>query len=381
MPDTATPMSIQFNLNSLRGDYEIDLTQWPAVIENKGSKFMGLFFMAFAGVWGGVPGYLLFRAAMEQKSEPGLYFMIVFPVIGAGLFYYGFSQFFLRERWEVFPDSVQYTRQGLSGHGEWFEPITNYRGILQTTERRSTGGKNSTTYTVYCVYLHHPERRKSIRLYESRNGAQLRAKWEYYSRAFGLPAIERSGKDYIHRDADDLDKTVKQRVAEGDISIHFNPAGPAPKGLTAVYADSTFTITQQAKQKGLFVALPVVLGLTGLFIYIGFFGNASPVFGYFGVFFLAVFMFCIVYDLITTPRYIVRPDRIKIHRLTPLGETKGVTIQADAIESIEVKRNPSTNQPAVVIDTDRQTEAIGNGLNEEARRWLRDCMVYTVSKN
>ena len=146
------------------------------------------------------------------------------------------------------------------------------------------------------------------------------------------------------------------------------------------YQDSTFTITQQAKQKGIFLAIPIVLGLAGLFIYVGFFKDAPVIFGFCGAFFLVVFMFAMAYDLFTTPRYIVRPDRIKIHRLTPWGETKGITFQSGKIESIDIKRHVQISLPAVVVSTDNKCEAIGVGLSREAKEWLKDCLVYSIAK-
>jgi hypothetical protein len=71
---------------------------------------------------------------------------------------------------------------------------------------------------------------------------------------------------------------------------------------------------------------------------------------------------------------------VKIHRLTPWGETQGITFRSAAIESIDIKQNSQTNLPSIVISTDEKSEAIGNGLSKEAKEWLKDCLVYSISK-
>lgn len=373
-------MAFQFNTNSFRRNTEIVIDHFPYKIEKKGSIALGLFLIVFASFWGGMPGYFFIKMIRDGEFEASKAFILIFPIIGTLLFLFGLSQFFLHEIWEITDIHIIYNKKGLFGIKKWMEPISKYRGVLSATEQRSSGGKNSSTYTVWVIYLYHDEYKKRIKLFESSSSSGVREKWENYARTFNRPAIERSGKEFITRDVDDLDKSVKELIREGEIKIDFDFAKPTPKGFEVKRAMNEVQVVRKSKPLGIFVGPPFVLAFCGVFIYLGFFGDAPILFGLVGTFFLIIFFVFFIYKIISTPCYAIKREEVHTYRLTPWGSTKGQRIKADMIESIDIKSS-GNNYNALMISTDQREYSIGSGLRKDEREWLRDCMLYMISQS
>jgi len=372
-------MAANFSFHNRMAEYDLAIERFPHAIHSRGSNFTGIFLIVFSSVWGGLPTFILISIFNKGEFKPFHFFFFIFTITGVLLFVYGVSQFFLKQSWQMTPTHIIHDKTGLFGTKHWMEPISKYRGILSSIERRSSGGKNNSTYPVYVLYLFHEDSNKSIKLFESRNNKYVRSKWEKYAQKFNLPAVEKIGKGYVERKVENLDKSAKDLIKSGGLKLDFNPKSNPPKGLTFVKAGAGLLLVQNRSKFMLFFQAIIMLIIPAVFIYIGFFAvKTSIVFGLVGILFAIIIVVGFIYESITKPCFDVNQSFIHVYRLTPWGQTKGVMFNANDIEAIEVKRTEN-NFDEVVISTDAKESSVTSGLSKEARHWLRDFMIYTIS--
>ena len=357
----------------------IDLTHLPITQVDKGSKVAGVFLMGFAAFWGGIPTAVLIHAVSAGKMQAGLWGLLVFSVIGTGLFIGGLYLVTSRTTTILSHEQVSVTRKSLFGTLQWTAPLASFLGIRYRSEYHS-GGKNRPSYTLYIVELHHKEPRKAVCLYESRSESGVRAIWEDACRKLSLPAVEGAGANLVIRSVEDLDKSVKELAQAGKLQVEFDPSLPPPAGLS-LKADGRFLEVSVTKRAGgmLFGALFAVL-FSGLFIYIGFFvRNAPIVFGIFGSGFLLIFLIVLAWTIITTEQIRVAKDEIQLRRQTPWGPTNGRRIDAATVEVVRIGKKDGQGSEGVLIETDAGTTLIGAGLPAGCLVWLKNCILKIIA--
>lgn len=359
-------------------DIHIDVRNLPVEIDLKGSKGLGAFLVVFSLVWGGMPTFFLIQSLLNGSFDPGMLFILLFSIIGFGLFLFGLNQFFTRGRQCIHSDCIEMDKSSLFGKQKWRESINNYEGVLYRSEYHS-GGKNRASYTLYIVELHHPDKKKIVRLYQSKSSANFRAIWEDYCRTLNMPALEEGDGEMIRRDVEDLDKSVRELVAEKKIQVNFDPSENPPNDVNLTVEDQLLKITI-LKRKFSFFGFLFTLLFSGVFIYIGFFVDQCPVFfGIVGVFLALVFFGIALWSIFCKPQARLSKDGMHLLYLTPWGDTPGTHIQAQRIEQISIKKVLNRRLKAVVISTDDQEKAFGEGMNNESLEWVRNCMLAVVS--
>jgi hypothetical protein len=348
------------------------------VQEIKGHRSLGIFLLIFSLFWGGLPTFFFVQSIADGTFEAGMLMILVFTVAGLGLFLFGLNQFFIKGKLRITKDEIEFEKRGLFGRKQWREPMASYEGILSRSEYHS-GSKNSPSYTLYIVELYHPEKKKRIKLYQSRSEMGFRAKWEEHCRAMNLPAVEDGEGGLIRRNVEDLDKSVRELRKENKIEVKFDPNEDPPEGLDLSVNEDQLLVTQNQSMMTP-VGFLIMLLFPGIFIYVGFFLEDCPVFfGIVGVFLELVFLAVGAWLLITRPQVRLTRDDVHLLRLTPWGETHGVHIRADDIEQVVVKKDEKTHRKAVVITTDDQQKAFGEGLSAEGLEWLKNCILTVVS--
>ena len=359
---------------------QLDLSSLPAVHNRSGSRFGGIFLVLFALFWGGIPGLIFISLVTSGEYESSMFFLLLFPVIGIGIFLGGLYTMTFRETIRIDANSVSREAKSIFGYKYWTEPLERYSGVLSRTEQRS-GGKNSSPYTVYIVELYHEDKKKRILLYESRSGNSFRTIWEDYCRQLNKPAMERAGNKMHTRDVADLDKSVRELVQEGKITVDFDPKAPPPKGFDARVAGGQLRVALPKKNTS-FLGLIIAILFTGVFIFIGFWVDDAPViFGIIGIILLLFFIGAGIWQAITRNVLLIGRNEIKILQETPWGETGGSILKADEIE--EVRIGPiarGTKQMAVLLVTDHNTRRIGDGLPRESQEWLKNCILAVITR-
>ncbi len=375
---------MQFNLNTgTRGvfDKRMDLGSLPAEHTDRGSRFVGIFVLIFALIWGGGPTVGLLFMVAEGEFDPMMLFMLIFTVIGAGLFVLGLYLMTHVKTIRIDGKTVQMDSRWLFGHKVWEEPLANYPGVLQRSEYHS-GSKNSSGYTLYLVELYHEDKKRRLRLYESRSEAGVRGIGEEYCRQLSKPALEQDGGQMRSRSVEDLDKSVRELAREGKVKIEFDPSVPPPQGLRlSVHGDALRIVVLKGKFSPLGALL--FLSIPMIFIYMGFFIDDAPVFfGVVGLVILLFFLGTLVWSLMARMVLEVRGSGVRLFWMTPWGDTPGVNMASETIESVRIGKPPvgNTTKDAVLIAADERTLPVGQGLPVPALEWLRNCILAVVTR-
>lgn len=366
--------------NTQQSSRRLDLSRLPATHYDRGSRGIGLFLVFFSLVWGGIPGAILVSQLMNGEFDPEMSFLLLFPVIGTGLLLYGLRTLSYRETIKIDPRSVSFESRSLFGHTSWMEPLQRYPGIIKRTERRS-GGKNRSSYTLHIIELHHPDKKKRVRLYESRSSAGFRQIWEDYCRQLNMPALEGPTDNLVSRAVEDLDKSVRDLALEGKLNVDFDPHKPPPAGFE-LRVDGDFLRVTLPKARSSAIGILSVIAFAGVFIFIGFGIDDAPVaFGIIGVLFLLLILAGVVWSTITRQVLLLGRDRISIFHKTPWGDTTGRFLDPNLIEIVRIGGVRSDNERnGVLLVTDETTRKIGEGLPPDVLDWLKNCILAVITR-
>ncbi len=359
---------------------KMDVSALPAVHQGSGSRGMGVFLVIFALIWGGVPGLILINMISSGEYDPAMLFIMLFPVIGIGILFYGVYNLTFRETIRIDATNVTRESQSIFGYKYWTEPLQRYPGILQRTERRS-GGKNSSSYTLHIVELYHEDKKKRIKLYESRSPNGFRQIWEDYSRQLNKPALEGGKGNMVARAVDDLDKSVRDLALEGKLEVDFDPRKPPPAGFDLRVDGDQLRVTLPKTKSSLIGSL-FIMAFAGVFIFIGFGIDDAPVmFGIIGLLLLLLILGGLAWSGITRQALHIGRDRVRIFHETPWGDTDGKNMDARQIETVRIGYERSSNErEGVLLVTDQATKKIGEGLPPEAQNWLKNCILAVITK-
>ena len=380
-------MAISFNVstnvrNARASGPRFDPDQLPSTYTAPSSKAGGCFLIPFALLWGGIPTGGLVAALVAGKFHPAMLFLLCFTVIGLGLLALGIHLLFATTQYHLAPDFVGMRSHGLFGRKEWREPIGNYQGVLVTSETRSTGGKHSSTYTVYVIKLHHPDPKRVLVLSESLDEGGQRPLGEQWCRRLNRPALEPGGPGggYVTRAVEDLDKSVRDLVQEGKLQVRFDPRARPPEPLAVQRDGDAFDISFRAARLPL-IAIFIMFAIpTGLIVAWALIPGAPLGLLIAGIVIDLVFTLVVVLSVVTRTRVRVSPQGVRYAQLLPWGEMGVQEFAAAEVESVRVGRGPRETADGVLIASDRATGTVGTGLPPEALAWLRDCLLATLSK-
>lgn len=228
--------------------------------------------------------------------------------------------------------------------------------------------------------MRHNDRKKTVRLYESRSDLGFRSVWEDYCRQLNLPALELDGARTIKRDAADLDKSVKELVKEGKLKVGFDPARPPP-GELALRVDGTvleFTVVRKKASSlaGMFIMLAFPAVLMG----IGFLVKGVPAaVGVAGAVLFALFLLFSVWSMLTREQIRIAADEVQTRQLTPWGASGGESVRSSEIETVRIGTEDGRGQDAVLLETDAGIVSIGRGLSPDSLEWLKSCILRVIS--
>ncbi len=370
----------QFMLNSTTSIIDIDVTKLPLKHQIKGSRGLGIFLIIFSSFWGGMPTFFLIQSIREGKFNPGILIALIFTIIGIGLFLFGLNQFFTKGQLSITSDKVTLSRSSLFGREEWREFLQGYEGILYRSEYHS-GSKNSPSYTLYILEMQHKDPKKKVVLYQARLREGIREKWEAYSRALKLSALEKSEGKIVKRDVEDLDKSIQELVKEGKIKVDEVSMESPPEGIAVRSEQDLIRIT--ITKKGLpFLAMIFMILFPLIFVYVGFFVKDAPfMFGVVGIIIEAICVAAIAWAYIATPQLRIGGQDVHFAYLTKWGEVLSTKLLRTSIEQVVIKSssdNRNTNK-GVVLESDRGMIKFGQGLPEDTLHWLKNCIIKSLS--
>ncbi len=358
---------------------KVDVADLPAAYVETSPRCLGIFLILFSLFWGGIPVAALLYAVITGRLEAGMLFLLIFAVTGLALFAAGLWIVSHRKKIKIDENNVSVDSRSIFGHNIWQEPLDRYKGIMARSEYHR-GTKNRASHTLYIVELFHDDKKKKIRLYESRSDENFRDIWKDYARKLNLPALEKEGEKMIVREVEDLNKSVRELAVEDKIDISFNPDQPPPQGFDIDVRGEKLCIGLP-KNRASLIGILIGLVFPAVFIYIGFGRQDAPlVFGIIGLLILLVMVSSAVWLFIARTMVAVSPDRVHIYHQTPWGDTDGKELSAESIEAVKVgKAKEGQGRDGVVLVTNKTAEIVAEGMSQEKLDWLKNCILTVIT--
>ena len=353
----------------LIGGVQADIGRLPAVIENRPSRVAGLVVLVFGAIFTAIPLTSLVYGIRKGEFDAIIIALLFFVLVGGLVLSLGLYLFTSYGRVTISLDEVHSLHKSIFGKKEWREPLANYQGLLHRSETRS-GSRNSSSYTVYVIWLWHERFSRSIQLAESRVERGMREAWESMCRHLNLPALQMDGERILERSPDDLDKSVAELASEGKLDLRSDLPSPAPPTLDvreSARGIEIVIVPQPIK------ALPIVFGIVmgGVFFYISTaFHDAPAAFGYIGLGFGALFVFALMALIFRRSTLLLTREGIEMGKRTPFGNSEPTKVPKDDIESVTVTFHEKTR--CLQIATDKERHHLGKETNKATLEWLRD---------
>lgn len=368
-------MAVTVNVSQNK-ELKFDLDRVPATRTIKGDKFTDIARMLMGAVWTGMATTFLVATGLIWGIELApVIILLVLASAGILLFLFGLNELFKVTATTIDKRQISFSLRSLFGSKQWVEDLEAYEGILYRDAYYS-GGKNRRSYTLYIVELYHTDKDKVVILHQSTSSEGMRGIWEDSCRKLNLQAVEKDGSSLIKRDWQDIDKSVRDLLKEGKISINFDPSLPPPKGLKVNAAGDIFQVIV-TKDEFSIVSVLFALMIPGVFIFVGFAPNGGWPFLLFGIIFGLFIVKILLWSALTKASIKIGEEALFLNRITPWGETAGTTLSTSEIESVVVREIRGYEE--VLINTDQQQAAIGRGLSAEALQWLKNCILTIIS--
>ena len=354
---------------------DANLTFLPQTLDLSPPRSAAVILMLFGLFWIGIAIVSLRDVTTPQTGEFAI--LAAGALIGLSIIGWATTLLFRRHIAVLSDDGVEVTQRSLFGAKAWYEPYRAYKGVLR---RKVVVRTKNSSRTYQVIELLHEDRDKCVPLFIRQTKEQPRSQWEGYAERLELPALEIEDGGLSARQHDELDKSLRERVADGAVSHAFDPDERPPAGLevTRDHADS-FTIAITAPRFPLwFFGIFVVIGL-GL-IGASLLGGDDSVMMFLAGLLFGGFPLYLLYRDRTTSRAI-RLDRQRLTVEDPMrGKKRGTgSLAFDQIESITLRTEKGSIGSELVIAGDAGEIAIGSGLSREALDWLKNFLVAAIA--
>lgn len=366
-------------------DLAPDAQTLPVHAEKKGSRAAAVVLSVLsAGAAGGAVA--LFIAAPLNGTLVKLLVAAAPGLAAVALLLGGAHTWVSHREWDFTPSQVEHRRRGLFGPQEWTEPLSDYAGVLSKQEFHS-GTQNTPSYTLYMLFLQHrTNKRRTVKLYQSRSPDGFRARLEHYARLFGLLALIQTADGIEERRPEDLDKSVRERVAEGSLDVTFDPSSAPPGNRLSVRVEGgTLTIRTRGNALGAAAWLIPLLMLVGgvATVVVGLILNvpSRPVLLLAGVLANVVATVALAAVRAVTEELMVSPTEVRKRWRHPWGTFREAAAPANEIEEVVVRTPPQSHGVTTVqAITDATTVHFGIGLPRAEKDWVRDCIIAVISR-
>ena len=283
----------------------------------------------------------------------------------------------------VTPDGFHVVRAGLFGSENYTLDHREFLGVL-LREYVVKSKNSSTTYQV--VELLHPDPDKSVPLYIHASRNPARDRMETLAKDMDLPGLRQSGNRIIGRDTDDLDKSIKERVAAGEIRESYDAKSTPPAGLSLEHQriDGTPTLIVNILARRLPAFLPWLIGIFSAMPLVGIISD-----GEYDKLWIGVLVFCLFggvmflaarHDRNTPRRLLITPQEIRAEDAAAQNYGHRIgrsSLRLDDIE--EVHTESSGMMHRVMISSDKGEMRVGNGISADAADWLSQFIISAIA--
>ena len=261
--------------------------------------------------------------------------------------------------------------RGVFGENELFrEFLRNYEGVRLRMEFFQFGILNKNKYIVELV---HRDPEKTIPLYISTDGTGIYQIWYYYAKRLNMPTIIDTDEGTVKREAPELDKSLKEYLfAKGLIAV-YEEAPKTPADVVCVKkADRTIIRPKRMCWD--------IFSLLGAFNYsrvermIGSPAQTAVIFA------AAVLLAVLFIGLMFKKDKIVLKDGrlILVHKFLFISNKEYADLSR--IRDIQAVYNPAADSYYLAIITDDNMLAFGRGVPTEALQWIRDFVIYAMTR-
>jgi hypothetical protein len=354
----------------------IDISQLPVTHTVRGDKFSGILLLIAGAVWASsVVAMLVAIGVLGGFDRTGAVVLLALGTLGSIPFLSGVNELSKVTSTTIDKHQISYFYRSLLSSKQWVEELSGYEGLLYREEYHA-GGKHQRSYTLYTVELHHQDKDKVIKFFQSTSSQGVRAVQEDLCRRLSLPAVEKDGSNLAKREVEDLDKSICELVREGKVSIDFDPSSSPPKGLQAVATGDTLQIIVKKDEFSVVNAV-ILLAIPGVFIFIGLANKGALPMLLIGTVVGLVMAAQLLRATFTRASLRIGPGTVSLIHITPWRETTVMSLRTAEIRHVVVRETRGLGE--VLISTGPQQMAIGRGLSSDALQWLKNCIVTTVS--
>jgi hypothetical protein len=310
---------------------------------------------------------------------------LVVPAIGAGFLILAVWIYRSRILVSLKNGVLSVRRATLFGDKSFEDPVSSYRGVIQTTSlyRRLTLiwvhwalYPSIEDVIVQRIELIHPNRKWSVPIYQTISEHIPRDVWEGYATELGLPLLIGDGDGLVERSPEDVDKSIRELAEEGKLNVNTN-LGSAPLSFKMRRLDNLIHISIRRPAVGwwwliLAFTLPVVAmsmdiktnGLSNL-------SRSVP-----GFLFVSLPGF---YLASIRNHVLIHRDRIEWLKKHPIIWSKVIDeIGLNEIEQISVSKIVGDSKSSLLISSDDHGFRIARGVKPKHLEWLRDLITSAV---
>jgi len=302
----------------------------------------------------------------------------------------GVHEWSLRQRWEFTETSVNCRTRSMLARRSWEEPLSAYAGVVSKRKRmgfRLEEDSDPGRKQLYVLMLdHRTNPGRSVKLYSSRSPHALWPNQTHYGKLLGLPGLIETRAGMVVRPAEDLGKSVRQRVAEGSLRVSFDPTTRPAGGVLQVRVEEDALVFRAGGCPWGIVGrvLPPALIFSGavtsvLGLMLGPWSHA--ILTIVGAAQLALGVGTRLAFWLAPEELAVSVSGVSKRRRHPWGTFGELSIPADLIEEVAV-REPAGNgkHTLVQVISHGATIRFGALLSDTEKNWVRVCIIAVVSK-
>ena len=280
-------------------------------------------------------------------------------------------------------DSVEIIHRPVFGKKQHIkEKLQNYEGVRFRIEFFQFGFLNKNKYI---IELYHKNKNKIVPLYISTSDKKIRRMWEYYAKGLNLPALFMTDEGMVVRNVEDLDKSLQELAKAGIIESKYDDRAPLPPSLALVRRrDKTVIKSRKFVWDAYNVIAWFGVMLLGAFLLCSAISNEFGLnindkfweYGFYGcgiaLILLGVWLLC------RKDKVVIKPHKVIIVHKFMLFSRKDNEINKDAIESVEVSFDPSTERYFLSISSDCKTMVFGKKLPLDDLKWVKAFLIHDI---
>jgi len=291
-------------------------------------------------------------------------------------------------------DGVEVEVKGPVRTTRWREELSAFEGVRRRTvsERQGTG-RSARHVTRQLVELVHSDEGKTLQLHAAVAEDGIRGLWEQAARTLDLPALDETATGTVVREAEDLDKSIRDLAGEGKVKAEFDTDQPPPPGIEWERDDTALHVTVgfRASTYAATAIRTAVVGLIALFALDNtLVAGLQSVSGIVFVIALAITVegtLRLLSSAYITRRITVTSKDISCALKTPIGQFRAQSIPIDEVETVRqisiggrwrIAGYAFGSRDKLVVESDTTSIGIPN-LAKSARDWVEGFIVAAVA--